>query len=79
MRLRPRPNPLFCLSGLENVAFNDFIDDVIDKMIAALDAVGDYEADATVMLEDVSKDIVIKTRGVEVTELSTNKQHTLSL
>ena len=28
--------------------------------IAALDAVGDYEADATVMLEDVPKDIVIK-------------------
>jgi hypothetical protein len=30
-----------------------------DEM-AALDAVGDYEADATVMLEDVPKDIVIK-------------------
>ena len=28
--------------------------------ISALDAVGDYEADATVMLEDVPKDIVIK-------------------
>ena len=29
--------------------------------IAALDAVGDYEADATVMLKDVPQDIVIKT------------------
>ena len=71
------------LSGLENVLFNDFIDDVFDSgdvseqrasaslpdsvplemiesegeraareqdEIAALDAVGDYEADATVML-----------------------------
>jgi hypothetical protein len=28
--------------------------------IAALDTVGDYEADATVMLNDVPKDIVIK-------------------
>jgi hypothetical protein len=31
-----------------------------DEM-AALDAVGDYEADPTVMLEDVPQDIVIKT------------------
>jgi hypothetical protein len=30
-----------------------------DEM-AALDAVGDYEADATVMLEDVPQDIVFK-------------------
>ena len=29
--------------------------------IAVLDAVGDYEADATVMLKDVPQDIVIKT------------------
>ena len=28
MRLRPRPIPLFCL---ENVPFNDFIDDVLDS------------------------------------------------
>jgi hypothetical protein len=32
--------------------------------IAALDAVGDYEADATVMLEDVPEDIVLKTLKV---------------
>jgi hypothetical protein len=79
------------LSGLENVLFNDFIDDEpnsedvseqrasaslpdsvpieseeeraareADEM-AALDAVGDYEADPNVMLEDVPQDIVIKT------------------
>jgi hypothetical protein len=34
-----------------------------DEM-AALDAVGDYEADPNVMLEDVSQDIVIKTLKV---------------
>jgi hypothetical protein len=79
------------LSVLENVVFNDFIDDVLDSEdvseqrasaslpdsvpieseeeraareqheIAALDAVGDYESDATVMLEDVPQDIVLKT------------------
>ena len=32
--------------------------------IAALDAVGGYKADATVMLEDVPQDIVIKTLKV---------------
>ena len=32
--------------------------------IAALDAVRDYEADATVMLEDVPQDIVFKTLNV---------------
>ena len=32
--------------------------------IAALDAVGDYEPDATVMLEDVPKDIDLKTLKV---------------
>jgi len=31
---------------------------------AALDAVGDYEADQTVMLEDVPQDIVFKTLKV---------------
>jgi hypothetical protein len=77
------------LSGLENVLFNDFIDDELDSAedvseqrasaslldsvpieseeeraareedeMAALDAVGDYEADPTVMLEDVPQDIV---------------------
>jgi hypothetical protein len=83
------------LSGLENVVFNDFIDDEeldsedvseqrasaslpdsvpieseeeraareADEM-AALDAVGDYEADPNVMLEDVPQDIVIKTLKV---------------
>jgi hypothetical protein len=34
-----------------------------DEM-AALDAVGDYEADPNVMMEDVSQDIVIKTLKV---------------
>ena len=34
-----------------------------DEM-AALDAVGDYEADPNVMLEDVPQDIVIKTLKV---------------
>jgi hypothetical protein len=32
--------------------------------MAALDAVGDYEADPHVMLEDVPQDIVIKTLKV---------------
>ncbi len=95
MRLRPRPNSLLCLSfGLENVAFNDFIDDELDSEdvseqrasaskpdsvpieseeeraareadeMAALDAVGDYEADPTVILEDVPHDIVFKTLKV---------------
>jgi hypothetical protein len=32
--------------------------------ITALDAVGDYAADATVMLKDVPQDIVIKTLNV---------------
>jgi hypothetical protein len=32
--------------------------------IAAFGAVGDYEADATVMLEDVPQDIVMKTLKV---------------
>jgi hypothetical protein len=32
--------------------------------MAALDAVGDYEADPNVMLEDVPQDIVIKTLKV---------------
>ena len=31
MRLRPRPNLLLCLSFLENVDFNDFIDDMLDS------------------------------------------------
>jgi hypothetical protein len=82
------------LSGLENVVFNDFIDDALDSEdvseqrdsaslpdsvpieseeeraareadeMAALDAVGDYEADPNVMLEDVPQDIVIKTLKV---------------
>jgi hypothetical protein len=82
------------LSGLENVLFNDFIDDVFDSEdvseqrafaslpdsvpieseeeraardedeIAMFDAVGDYEADPTVMLEDVPQDIVFKTLKV---------------
>jgi hypothetical protein len=82
------------LSGLENVLFNDFIDDELDledvseqrasaslpdsvpieseeerdareeDEMAALDAVGDYEADPTVMLEDVPQDIVFKTLKV---------------
>jgi hypothetical protein len=82
------------LSGLENVVFNDFIDDVPDSEdvseqrasaslpdsvpieseeeraareadeIAVLDSVGDYEPDATVMLEDVPNDIGIKTLKV---------------
>jgi hypothetical protein len=82
------------LSGLENVLFNDFIDDepnsedvseqrasasLPDSVpieseeeraaceqdeIAAPDAVGDYDADATVMLEDVSEDIVFKSLKV---------------
>jgi hypothetical protein len=82
------------LSGLENVVFNDFIDDELDSEdvseqrasaslpdsvpieseeeraareadeMAALDAVGDYEADPNVMLEDVPQDIVIKTLKV---------------
>jgi hypothetical protein len=79
------------LSGLENVDFNDFIDDELDSEdvseqrasaslpdyvpieseeervarekdeIAALDAVWGFEADATVMMEDVPQDIVLKT------------------
>ncbi len=82
------------LSGLENVLFNDSIDDELDSdavseqrasaslpdsvpieseeeraareddEMAALDAVGDYKADPTVMLEDVSQDIVFKTPKV---------------
>jgi hypothetical protein len=82
------------LSGLENVLFNDFIDDEPDSEdvsqqrasaslpdsvpieseeeraaretdeMAALDAVGDYEADQTVLLEDVPQDIVCKTLKV---------------
>ena len=82
------------LSGLENVVFNDFIDEELDSEdvseqrasaslpdsvpieseeeraareadeMAALDAVGDYEADPNVMLEDVPQDIVIKTLKV---------------
>jgi hypothetical protein len=82
------------LSGLENVVYNDFIDDELDSEdvleqrtsaslpdsvpieseeeraareadeMAALDAVGDYEADPTVMLEDVPQDIVFKTLKV---------------
>jgi hypothetical protein len=83
------------LSGLENVVFNDFIDDELDSEdvseqracaslpdsvpieseeeraareadeMAALDSVGDYEADLTnVILEDVPQDIVIKTLKV---------------
>jgi hypothetical protein len=81
-------------SGLENVLFNDFIDDELvsedvseqrasaslpdsvpieseeecaareEDEMAALDAVGDYEADPTVMLEDVPQDIVFKTLKV---------------
>ncbi len=46
------------LSGLENVLFSE------EDEIAALDAVGDFVADATVMLEDVPQDIVIKTLKV---------------
>jgi hypothetical protein len=82
------------LSGLENVVFNDFIDEELDSEdvseqrasaslpdsvpieseeeraareadeMAALDSVGDYEADPNVMLEDVPQDIVIKTLKV---------------
>jgi hypothetical protein len=82
------------LSGLENVVFNDFIDEELDSEdvseqrasaslpdsvpieseeeraareadeMAAFDAVGDYEADPNVMLEDVPQDIVIKTLKV---------------
>jgi hypothetical protein len=82
------------LSGLENVVFNDFIDNEFDSEdvseqrasaslpdsvpieseeeraareadeMAALDSVGDYEADPNVMLEDVPQDIVIKTLKV---------------
>jgi hypothetical protein len=82
------------LSGLENVVFNDFIDEELDSEdvseqrasaslpdsvpieseeeraareageMAALDAVGDYEADPNVMMEDVPQDIVIKTLKV---------------
>jgi hypothetical protein len=82
------------LSGLENVVFNNFIDDELDSEdvseqrasaslpdsvpieseeeraareadeMAALDSVGDYEADPNVMLEDVPQDIVIKTLKV---------------
>ena len=82
------------LSGLENVVFNDFIDDELDSEdlseqrassslpdsvpieseeerdareadeMAALNSVGDYEADPNVMLEDVPQDIVIKTLKV---------------
>jgi hypothetical protein len=78
------------LSGLDNVLFNDFIDDELDSEdvseqrasvslpdsvpieseeeraareadeMAALDAVGDYQADPIVMLEDVPQDIVFK-------------------
>ena len=35
-----------------------------ENEMAALDAVGDYEADPTVMLEDVPQDIVFKTLKV---------------
>jgi hypothetical protein len=82
------------LSGLENVVFNDFIDNELDSEdvseqrasaslpdsvpieseeeraareadeMAALDSVGDYEADPNVMLEDVPQDIAIKTLKV---------------
>jgi len=82
------------LLGLENVVFNDFIDDALDSEdvseqrasaslpdsvpieleeehaareaneMVALDAVGDYEADPNLMLEDVPQDIVIKTLEV---------------
>jgi hypothetical protein len=82
------------LSGLENVLFNDFIDDELDSEdvseqrasasfpdsvpieseedrdaraedeMTAIDVVGDYEADPTVMLEDVPQDIVFKTLKV---------------
>jgi hypothetical protein len=60
------------LSGLEHVLFNGFINDELDSglsareedEIAALDAVGDYEADPTVVLEDVLQDIVFKTLKV---------------
>ena len=82
------------LSGLENVVFNDFIDDELDSEdlseqrasaslpdsvpieseeeraareadeMAAIDSVGDYEADPNVMMEDVPQDIVIKTLKV---------------
>ena len=82
------------LSGLENVVFNDFINDELDSEdvseqkasasmpdsvtieleeeraaseadeMAALDAVGGYEADPNVMLEDVPQHIVIKTLKV---------------
>jgi len=91
---KPKSSVLSQLSGLENVVFNDFIDDELDSEdvseqrasaslpdsvpieseeeraareadeMAALDAVGDYEADPNVMLEDVPQDIVIKTLKV---------------
>jgi hypothetical protein len=35
-----------------------------EDAVAALDAVGDHEADPTVMLEDVSQDIVFETLKV---------------
>ena len=96
VRERPRPNPLSLnqLWSLENVVFNDFIDDELDSEdvseqrasaslpdsvpkeseeeraareadeMAVLDAVGHYEADPNVMVQDVSQDIVIKTLKV---------------
>ena len=67
MRLRPRPNQQRASASLpdsvpieseeERAAHEE------DEM-AALDAIGDYEADPTVMLEDVPQDIVIKTMKV---------------
>ena len=87
---KTKSSVLYELSGLENVLFNDFIDDVLDSEdvseqrafaslsdsvpieseevraarqedeMAALDAVEDYEADPTVMLEDVPQDICLQ-------------------
>ena len=80
------------LSGLDNVVYNDFIDDEVDSddekpasaslpdpvlieseedrlsreadAIDALEAVGDYVPDGTVMVEDVPRDINLKTLKV---------------
>jgi hypothetical protein len=91
---KARSSVLSELSCLENVLFNDFIDDELDSEdmseqkasaslpdsvpieseeersareedeMAALDTVGDYEADPTVMMADVPQDIVFRTLKV---------------
>jgi hypothetical protein len=47
------------LSGLENVVFNDFIDNELDS-----EDVSEQRASASFLLEDVPQDIVIKTLKV---------------